>query len=229
MILILASIADTQAVSFASELPRPASVLTCNDLARGPSHFFHPRFSDSTITVAGRRLPAGEISAVLNLLPAVFANELSMYPPEERTYQAAEFRALLVFFLSSLPCPVINRASPVSLTGSVQNPAAWFAVADAAGIPIARLNASSQGKGLLGGKGPAIQVASVGGRIVSPSGTRADDYTIELARRCRVEYVRAAYRHEESGIRFLGADSYPDIRSPQTRAALRDYLLQVAA
>jgi hypothetical protein len=220
MILILASIADKHAVSFASELPRSASVLTCNDLARGPSRLFHPRFSDSTISVAGRTLRVGEISAVLNLLPAVFANELSMYPAEERTYQVAEFRALLVFFLTALACPVINRASPTSLTGTVQNPAAWLAVADAAGIPIARL---------AGGEGPEIHVASVGGRVVTPSGTVADGYTADLARRCRVDCLRAVYRQEESGIRFLGADSYPDIRNPQTRAALREYLLWVAA
>jgi len=229
MILILASIADTHAVAFAGEFPRPASVLTCNDLVRGPSRLFHPRFSDSTITVAGRTVRIGEISAVLNLLPAVLPNELAAYPPEERTYQAAEFRALLVYFLASLPCPVVNRASTVSLTGTVQNPAAWFAVAEAAGIPLAHFKASSQNKGLANGNGPVVRAAIVGGRIVERSRTVADGYTLELARRSRVEYLRAVYRCEPSGVRFLGADSYPDIRQPQTRAALRDYLLEVAA
>jgi len=229
MILVLASIADTHAAAFAGELPGSASVLTCNDLARGPSRLFHPNFSDSTITAAGRTICVREISAVLNLLPAVFAGELSMYPAEERAYQVAELRALLVFFLSALPCPVINRATPMSLTGPVQNPAAWIALADSAGIPLARLSAGSDRKGLLRGNGPSIEVSSIGGQVVTPSGTAADDYTRDLARRGNFDYLRALYRHEESGIRFLGADSYPDIRSPRNRAALRQYLLRVAA
>jgi hypothetical protein len=229
MILILASIADAHAVSFAGEFGGAASVLTCNDLVRRPSRLFHPSFSDSTITVAGRTLSVNDISAVLNLLPAVMAHELSMYPPDEQAYQAAEMRALLVYFLSVLPCPVINRATPMSLTGSVQNPAAWFQAAAGAGIPLARLHADSSGRSRSSGNSSAIEVSSVGGRIVTPSGTAADEHTSKLARICKLEYLRAMYRQEESEMHFAGADSYPDIRNPRTRTALSEYLLKGAA
>lgn len=229
MILILASIADGEAVSFAGELGGSASVLTCNDLVRGPIRVYDPGFDRSEITVNGRLTSVREISVVLNLLPTVMANELVAYPPAERTYQAAELRALLVFFLSQLRCPVINRATPMSFNGTIQNPAAWFAVAENVGIPAAFLSADSRGKTPLGGLTPCIEVVTIGGRLVTPTGSAADDYTVELAHRARVEYLRATYQRDGSGIRLLGADSYPDIRQPATRAALRDYLFRTAA
>lgn len=228
MILILASVADAHAVSFAGEFSGSASVLTPNGLARGPIRLFHPDFDASTITVAGRTISVREISAVLNLLPAVMARELVMYPEEERSYQAAEMRALLIFFLASLSCTVVNRATPMSFTGPVQNPAAWLAAAECAGIPLAALKAGSAGKNLVGGNGPPIEVVRAGDRLVTRSATIADDYTIALARRLKLPYLRAVYRREEGEVRFSGADSYPDIRNPRTRSALREFLLEAA-
>jgi len=228
MILILTSVADTHAASFAAELPS-AFVLTCHELAQTPIRLHPAQFPNSTLSLGGRTIHLTEITAVLNLLPAVVANEFPELPEAERAAQAAAFRVLLAYLQSSLPCTVVNRPSPVSMTGTVPNAPAWFAAAAAAGIPLARLRASSDGKGLLGGRGPAIGVTYLGGRIVAASGTAADEYTPALARMCRLEYLRAVYRQEDSGIRFLGADSYPDIRTPATRAALRDYFLRRAA
>lgn len=228
MILILASMADTHAVSFAREFSGAASVLTCNDLARGPLRLFHPDFARSTITVEGRAISVGEISAVLNLLPAVMARELLMYAEEERAYQAAEMRALLIFFLSSLSCTVINRATPLSFSGPVQNPAAWLAVAQGAGIPLATLSAGSAGRNRIEGEASSMEVVSAGEGLVIRSGTVADEYTAALARRLQIPYLRAVYREEEGEIRLAGADSYPDIRHPQIRTALRELLREAA-
>src|SRR5258708_1980427 len=112
MILVLASIGDESADAFAHEFPADtAAVFTCFNLAGERSSLPHPAFSDSTITAGGRKIGVGEIEGVINLLPAVFPGELVFYAPEEREYQAAEFHALLVFFLSSLKCPVLNRPS----------------------------------------------------------------------------------------------------------------------
>jgi hypothetical protein len=222
MILIVASIADCEATAFAGDCGGAASVLTCNDLIRRPARLHHPNFLDSTITTSQGTVGMGEIKAVLNLLPAVMPNELTAYAPEERTYQAAEMRALLVFFLSQLPCPVINRPTPLHVNGGVQNPPAWLAMAHRAGIPAARLEAGCR-------NAPPIEVVSLGGRLVKHSGTAADRYTRELAHRCHVDYLRATYQEVDSEIRFVGGDSYPDIHNPLTRAALRKHLLELAA
>lgn len=222
MILIVASIADYEATAFAGDCGAAASVLTCNDLIRRPARLHHPNFLDSIITTSQGTVSVGEIKAVLNLLPAVIPDELTVYAPEERTYQAAEMRALLVFFLSQLPCPVINRPTPLHLNGPVQNPPAWLAMAHRAGIPAARLDAGRR-------EAPPIEVVSVGGRLLAFSGTAADRYTRDLARCCHLDYLRATYREVDSEIRFVGGDSYPDIRNPLTRAALRQHLLELAA
>src|ERR1035438_8041453 len=100
MILILASIADSEAPLFAGEFGGAASVLTCDDLVRRPTRLLHPALEESTISVGAKTVALREIRTVLNLLPTVMPNELAMYPPEERTYQAAELRALLTYFLS---------------------------------------------------------------------------------------------------------------------------------
>src|SRR5437016_3011803 len=111
MILVLASLIDEAAASFARELASDAaaSLVTCADLASGPLNLRHPDFDASTITVSGETIPVGRIGGIVNLLPAVFPDELIFYDEEEREYQAAEMHALLTFFLSSLGCPVLNR------------------------------------------------------------------------------------------------------------------------
>lgn len=229
MILILASIADPEAPLFAGEFGGKASVLTCDDLVRRPIRLLHPALQDSTISVGDRTVVLREIRAVLNLLPAVLPNELVMYPPAERTYQAAELRALLTYFLSALPCPVVNRATPLHLTGPVQNPAAWLAIAYRLGIPTSRLRAGAGQDPWSCREDSAIEVVSIGGRLVRPSGTVADEHTLKLAGHCRLDYLKAFYRDTGRQLQFLGGDSYPDIRNPRTRAALREHLMEVAA
>ena len=225
MILLLASIADQNTAAFAREFAGLATVLTCYDLARWPSRFFHRRFTDSTISAGGKTIGVASISGVLNLLPAIFPEELSFYAEEERAYQTAELHALIVYFLSSLACPVVNRPSTVSLTGPVQNPASWLAVASAAAIPVARVTIASTGKPLFPAHDPVLQVVCVNGKLITPSATAADRYTVDLARHCRLPYLQAQYRWEGSEIRFVTASSYPDIRCQRTRTALREYLL----
>ena len=185
MILILASIADPEASSFAGEFGGSACVLTCNDVVRGPTRILHPAFHNSTLTAAGRAIAVRDISAVVNLLPAVVPNELTLYPAAERTYQAAEMRALLTYFLSSVKCPVINRATPLHLNGPVQNPVAWLAAANRVGIPVSLPQSDSPA--------PPIEVISVGGRLIQSSGTIADDYTQQLAAHYHLEYLKAFY------------------------------------
>src|SRR6202011_6166941 len=144
MIAVLASIADEAALSFARSFPGSrASVLTCLDIARDSSCFCYPDFEASTITVGGKRVRIAEIDGVVNLLPTVFPEELIFYPQEECIYQAAEFTALLTFFLSALSCPVINRPTTLNLNGPVLNPIGWHLLAHAANIPTVALSIES--------------------------------------------------------------------------------------
>src|SRR4030088_432688 len=92
MILVLSSMVDKAAASFVKDFPdAAASLFTCYDLAAGSTLLRYPDFEASVVSIQDRRVRVTEIGGVINLLPAVFPEELFFYPPQEREYQAAEF------------------------------------------------------------------------------------------------------------------------------------------
>jgi hypothetical protein len=227
VILVLAEVKDAAVVSLAGEFePTPAAVLTCPELAADRSCLRHPDFPDSTITVEARNVGVAQIAGVVNLLAAVVPKTLTVYEPEEREYQASELHAWLLFFLSALVCPVVNRPTPLSLNGPVLNPIGWYHLARAAGIPLSAVSVdSAEGTNPRArGSGNLVEVVCLGGGILAPSGTAADRYTVELARRSGVEYLKARYTNESpTNVRFAGASSIPDPRCQRERRALVEY------
>lgn len=230
MILILASIADEVAAGFAREFPAAAArVVTCLDLAMAPGALHHPRCEASRLTIGGEVVPLGRIRGVVNLLRGVDPGELLCYAEEEREYQASEFHALLTFLLSALPCPVVNRPTPLSLSGPVLNPLGWYYLARDAGIPLVGITVESAAPAspfpaLAGGM---IDVSCLGGVLIRSSGTPADEWTLRLARQARVEYLRARFSApSHDALRFYSADGVPDLRCGATRQALMRHLIR---
>jgi len=230
VILVLASLADRDAVAFAKEFADAAaiSVLTCRDLAENRTVLRYPDFASSTLTVDCRKIAIGEIEGVINVLPAVFPEELVFFPPEEREYQAAEFHALLTFFLSGLPCPVVNRPAAGCLSGPYVNPIGWYHLAQRMGIPVSPIRLDTENfvnPFAVSAEKPVIAVTCLGDRVIAPSGTAADRDTIALSRQAKVDYLTALYTASEAGRPELAAvRAVPDLRDGVTRRALIDYL-----
>jgi len=230
VILVLASLADQDAVAFAKEFADAAaiSVLTCRDLAEDHTVLRYPDFASSTLTINCRKIAIGEIEGVINVLPAVFPEELVFFPPEEREYQAAEFHALLTFLLSSLPCPVVNRPAAGSLSGPCLNPIGWYHLAQGLGIPVSpiRLDTDNFNNPFAARRAdPIISVTCLGDRVIAPSGTTGDRDTIALSRQAKVDYLTALYTASEAGRPELAAvRAVPDLRDGVARRALIDYL-----
>jgi hypothetical protein len=230
VILVLASLADQDAAAFAKEFGDAVaiSVLTCGDLAENHTALRYPDFASSTLTVGGRKIRIDEIEGVINLLPAVFPEELIFFPPEEREYQAAEFHALLTFFLSGLPCPVVNRPAAGSLNGPCLNPIGWYHLAQRMGMPVSPIRLDTENfvnPFAVSGDKPLIAVTCLGDRVTAPSGTTADRDTIALLRQAKVDYLTARYTASETGRPELAAvRAVPDLRDGVTRRALIDYL-----
>lgn len=221
MFLVLASIADTAAASFASDAA--ARLFTCADLATHPMSVHHPDLLSSHITVGGREVGVGEVEGVVNLLPVVLPDELNFYPHEEREYQAAELQALLTFLLSALPCPVTNRPSPMSLSGGCGSPLAWMDLAHSLGIGVSSLALDSawlEDRPVRARDDTDIVVGCLGGAVIAPSDTAADRMTLDLSRAARVEYLRVDYERDGAALRFRSARTVPDVRDAATRAAL---------
>jgi len=229
VILILASIVDAAAAAFAEEFAVAASVslMTCRDLAASRIALHHPNFAASTLTIGGREVSVREIGGIINLLPAVFPEELFFYPPWEQEYQAAEFHALLTFLLSSIDAPVINRPAGGSLAGPFVNPVAWYHVAWRAGIPLSSISIDTTdfvNPFAASVSATAFEVSCLGGRILLPSETAADRDTLTLSRLANVEYLRAVYEKTANGNPELAMiRTVPDLSSAVTRRALIDF------
>lgn len=223
MILIVSREDDAGARSLAKQWGDIARVLTCADIARGHTAIFHPRIGDSILTVDGCLVSVSDITGVLNLLPAVTAADVTFYPPEERAYQAAEFHALWVYLLSALPCPVINRPTPLSLNGPVFNRLGWYHLADRLGIPLAPLTSAPDQVTRAWDIDPAelIEVTSLAGRIVRSSDTVADQYVGAMAAAANLQYMTARFwMQDATRLRFVAAQCIPDANSPWIAAAL---------
>jgi hypothetical protein len=232
MILILASIVDAAAAAFAEEFAAAASVslMTCRDLAASRIALRHPDFAVSTLTIGGKQISVREISGIINLLPAVFPEELFFYPPEEQEYQAAEFHALLTFLLSGIDGPVINRPTGGSLAGPFLNPLAWYHVARRAGVPLCSISIDTDdfvNPFAVPVSATAFEVSCLGGSILSPSGTAADRNTLALSSVANVEYLRAVYERTANGnLELAMIRTVPDLSSAATRRALMDFFAQ---
>jgi hypothetical protein len=230
MILILASIVDAAAAAFAEEFAVSANVslMTCRDLAASRIALRHPNFAASTLTIGGREISVREITGIINLLPAVFPEELVFYPPWEQEYQAAEFHALLTFLLSNIDRPVINRPAAGSLAGPIVNPVAWYHLAWRAGIRVSSISIDTTdfinpfAASLV--SATAFEVSCLGGSILSPSETAADHDTLALSRLANVEYLRAVYEKAANGNpELVMIRTVPDLSSDATRRALIDF------
>ena len=75
-----------------------------------------PQVGSGTAVVGGRQISVRDIMGVLTRLPSIGCQDLEHVAASERTYVAAETTAFLLWWLSILPCPVLNRPEPPSLS-----------------------------------------------------------------------------------------------------------------
>jgi hypothetical protein len=80
-------------------------------------------------------IPVDCISGVLIRWPGVFPQELTNIAAADRDYVAGEMMAFLVSWLSAIRCPVINRPTPLNLSGPAWRQEQWAHAAAQLGIP----------------------------------------------------------------------------------------------
>jgi len=223
MILVVCSVVDDSAARLAQEICgfTSAAALTCRDLALAKCAIRCPETSTSVITVDGSNVRAGELRGVLNLLPAVFPDELYFYPDAEQEYQASEFHALLTFLLAALPCPVVNRPTTMSLTGPYSGRTAWYHVAKSVGVPVAdvRLNSDEWAKPAPA-NGTLTEVAWLQGQMVGAEEAVTSHYMRRICAAVSVEYLRATFVWRDGKPALFSASTLPNLRDAATRNAL---------
>ena len=228
MIVIFASQFDKSASSLAERWKNyDASLLTCDDLSvAGWRHFLNAADSDFAV-VGGQIVDVSDIDAVLIRWPGVFAPELIQIAAHDRDYVANEMMAFLVSWFWSLTCPVINKPTPVNLTGPPWRLEQWTHAATRLAIPVktARRHVA---RNMNAGPAPApadATVIVVGDRSFGDVEPLLLDQAQQLARAAGVSLLKVGFSGPEVGSFLTGVDLLPDLTDEATDAIL-DLLIQ---
>jgi hypothetical protein len=186
-----------------------AKLLSAEDLSRAGWAFRVAAPGRGAAVVDGERVPVSQIRAVVTRRPAVLAEELAAIEPADRAYLAAEMNAFLVAWLSALPCPVLNRPTPRSLSGPAWTALHWAAAAAEVGVhwvaePV----------------GPTHDVVVCGSACLDARSAGETAAARALAQRAGVELL---------GVRFCtagvcAATTIPPLDTHDIRAAVLDHL-----
>jgi hypothetical protein len=180
--LVLAHIGDDTAVEVALRLHRrvgPARVriITPEELVLAPSwaHVIDEAGVRTRIHLAnGEVIGDPQPVAVFNRLRFAAAIQFDGAATADREYATMELHALLLSWLASLPCPVVNRPSPRGLGGDDRTTLEWLRIASRAGLPVRAMRATTDGRVLAVAAWPSRPYAMRG----SPDPGQAGDEVI---------------------------------------------------
>jgi hypothetical protein len=135
--------------------------------------------------------------------------------------------AFLRYFLVSLRCPVLNRATAGSLCGSSMRTEAWLRLAASNGIPIDRWVRSSREtrEPSSGAPGDIFTVTVIGESVVEEEHAVFLSQARTLARAASVGMLALRFRRndEGEGSRFCGVEACPRLAGSRSAALLEDY------
>ena len=240
VLVVVAGRHDAIASAFAAQhASAGVGLLTPADLSRPGWRFAFdtngPR-SEGSAVVGGRVVAVDEISGVLTRLPAVTPAELPAIVPDDRDYVAAEMTAVLLAWLSSLSCRVVNRPTTTCLAGPNWRPERWVYLAAQLGIPFREAcHAVEPGRTPSAGAvatdstaEPLVTVNVVGERCLG-----TDDERLAVAARRLADAVGAGLlavhfdpvdQPEGTSPRFVAATPWPDLSRPEVGDAVLDLL-----
>lgn len=223
MIVIFASRFDKKASSLAERWKQyDASLLTCDDLSvSGWRHFFNDERTNFAV-VNGRVVKASDIDGVLIRWPGVFAPELIQIAAHDRDYVASEMVAFLVSWFTSLNCPVINKPTPVNLTGPAWRLEQWTYAAAQLGIPVkpARRHVAREVSTETPTEAATATVTVVGDRCFGNVEPLLLDQSLQLARAAGVSLLEVGFSGHEAGSLLTGVNLIPKLNDETTDAVL---------
>jgi hypothetical protein len=237
MIIILASRWDSTAGAMAARCAHgPVGVMTPEDLCvSGWRQHLGGRkrgASSSDVAVVQRRLvPQREITGVLTRLPWVTDGEVIEVAAHDRGYVATEMTAFLLFWLSQLRCPVLNRPTPTCLSGPYWRAEKWVHVAARAGIPVKAARRDTRSESAASALPPTtgVAVTVVGRRIFGEAHPELLKQSRRLAELAEVALLTVRFAGAERGAAFVGADTFPALDDEKFKEAALEYLCGTSA
>jgi hypothetical protein len=202
-----------------------AMVLTPRDLSVSGWRQYTPAERPSVAVIAGRKIPIREILGVITCLPRVTELELLHIAADDRGYVAAEMTAFLLAWLTALPCPVMNRPSPMSLVGPFWRREQWAAFAARAGLPVSPISRQVSLEHVGGSGIPStVPVTVVGSRVAGNAHRRVLDGVRRLAGAAGVEILTVEVSEAGQAGAFVSAEPAPDLSRNQTADQILEHL-----
>jgi hypothetical protein len=224
MVLVVASRVDDEARALVSGFRRGhAALLTPRDLSTTGWDVRSASLRLSAGTAGGERIRATSISGVVTLLPCVFAQELVHIVEGDREYVAAEMTAFLLFWLSSLTCPVLNRPTPGCLSGPNWRLEQWCLAASRVGLRTIDCGRDTRGGVAMRKPAESVTVTLVGDRVIGSADDEVERGTRLLAEAASVEVLTAMFLRAPDGLRFAGAFPFIDAGNAEVRRAIVSY------
>jgi hypothetical protein len=230
MLVILASQWDPAARSLAARCSDgEAAILTPPDLSIGG---WRQRLGDTgpqSVVVGGTLMPQQAISGVLTLLPGIGERHLPHVVPQDRPYVASEMNAFLIFWLSQLKCPVLNRPTPECLTGPAWRAEKWLHVAAQAGISVRPMHLNSSVQSASEEDPSSVVVTVVGERAIGNADPTLHEAAKTLAAIAGVQMLSVRFGGPEPGDCLINAGPTPDLSDTAVADALLGHLHAVPA
>jgi hypothetical protein len=236
VLLIVASAFDREAPLLARRWSAAeATVLRGADLSASGWQLHLERDRPDLLCVGGRTIASSDVRGVLTLLPAIVPQELVQIVPADRKYVAGEMTAFLRYWLSTLPCPVLNPPTTTSLSGPAWRPEQWLHLAARIGVPVRPLRRRVHpGRSAVdaaadsGDEEPAQTAAAsvivVGRRYFGSADPALGSYALALAQASGVRLLAAQFDGDGATAHLTGATPWPSLADVQVADAVFDLL-----
>jgi hypothetical protein len=229
MIIVFAQEHDDSAKSLVRRWKdRGARLMVPADLSRAGWSCLSRDPGRSRCTIEGASHDSSEIQGVLVRLPGVLASDLPHIASSNRSYVASEMTAFLVYWLSVLRCPVLNRPTPRSLCGPGWYPEHWLHYAAQAGLRVQPTHRSIKLSSIDHPRWPEhsepfAELTLVGDASFGNTGPELTAKARALAVTAGIDLVKFRFDGPSADACFLQADLCPPLDDEQVERAVLAY------
>lgn len=230
MILIISNIANEAAADWIPTFPAgAASLITASDFhVSFKGGVYVNDFHTSLLTLNGHRLKPKEITGVITTISAFSPIEFYYIDPADRSYVCEEVNAFMNYFLSSLPCKMINPPTRKCFSGINLHKIEWIKIARQLKIPV-QLFSMSNGKIEYPDRGQKFETISctcINHQLVeSDMPDSIHQYVALLTKALSLPYLKCYFSTtDHRNFQLLDINSLPDISSPIHRDLMVQYI-----
>jgi hypothetical protein len=233
MVIVVSNADDAVASAFVRRYARQGvRLLRPCDLSRpGWRYELGDHAGLSQAVVATRACPEEQLTGVITRLASVTPADLPHIDPADRTYVAQEMHAFLLAWLHTLPCPVLNRPTPVCLAGEWWAPQTWIHKASRLGIPVAK----SEWSVMRGRRTKAVQrvteesstvdITIVGSQIIGSAAPSVVQYANKLAQATALNLMTFRFTSPNDEAQFLDVSLRPNLMDRTIAAAVMRHVM----